>query len=497
MPAELPPRPDGIPLHTAFAAFRARFKTERFPQDNKEAFIGRVTGDFERLARHYFPTELGHFKIDGQTTIGSRYKNADVEYQRTLHSMLGAVILTPTSEDDVAQTTDDVRYQMFTHHQKTDQLSLKNFQEIQRTMFEACPTDTDLGLLLTILSMHDTPKLQTVATRIEAVAGVTSINHDYLLGQMVQIPALYEEIAPNFARLDQTERQRATDIMTSAYNRGQLAQAECSPAQLIAVTRERMTDETNALIKAENTADLAGVTGTLGGIYTNYLHDMYKTADEAVAIVRGAEGNDGILPGYVHVLQKGLARANVDEIVTPDDFMTEVGKRKITIARCTVASKADRRLHDEFTKQFDEMGRSLQSPFQEVFTRTGLDSNVGIMFYYFPAILETCLKDAAKHDPERGLSFGVETSLRLIAQLSILALKHLEGRAIYPTEQADRQTTEGPIEDVFSEVGIRGFQMDRIPEFVFGLDKVVKRLQEYYEFIQVVGQPLEAAAEIR
>lgn len=471
--------------HAADQLDRFRDELSRTQLDNdrsvREQQIDELTEQCNSLALSLFPTELGHFTIKGQTTISSKYKDAEFEQKRTLSSMFATLVLAPKDEQDLEVNQDDPRYQLFVHHQRhnpdqgSPRLSLSKFNELRTQVFHACKNKYDLLTLNTILSMHDTTKLATVARTIEKTVGIKSINHDLLLSYMVEFPTLVDTLAPSLNRLPDEAKELAIQVMNLNFNRSQFTQAEATPAHLVFVDPTQADEQVVQFQRIENICDLAGVIGNVGGVINEEVFLHYQFADNQVDMMRA--GKLSTKQAYLGILQLRADMMGMDEQFEEDDFDTFEGKEKITLMRFACLLRMSKlEDYNMFKAAYDNLGPDLKENLVEMFGRSGLDGKLGVLFYYAPALMVEVREAEEELDPENGTLFGIEKGLRLISSVAIETQKHLQEIDLETAPIYTQKDSKQPIE--FDDIAeIRGPIRDKngqIIEFVVALTKIVK-----------------------
>lgn len=472
-------------------AFQRQIKEKKFsnnPETRKKE-IETLLGIFDKLAWSLFPTELGHFTIPGQKTISSKYKDASVELSRTLRSLVAIAVLVPMTEGETEVTVEGPNYQMFTYLQKEQgKLTVEGFNQLRKMLFAACPDKESTVALLTVLSMHDTPKLLTVKKRIEEVCQIASINHDVLLNKMVQVPRLVKELAPSLERLTPELRELAIKTMNNPFNRGQVAQAEATAAHLLSVAGQNSTQREVDFQRGESTGDLAGVTGTLGQIYNEKVHRAYLLADQVVDAMR--EGRLTIKEAYLTFLQERANLLKLNLHFNEEDFVSPEGKEKITLMRFACLLRIeDPKEYEILESVFRLLSQGPKSELVEMFGRSGLDGKMAALFYYAPALMCETRDLEVEDDPIGGRRFGIEKGLRLMARICKAGREYLEGKDLDETPLYYQRGTgqEVNFDDV---MGIRGATASPdmiIREFVFGMDLIVRDIERGIDLEEISG----------
>lgn len=443
--------------------------------------LEQIFQEFDALALSLFPVELGHFTAKDQKTISSKYKNAAFEQKRTLRSMLSVLVLAPDSIENIFVDDSSPFYQMFTYAQEMNpsknkhKLSIESFNQMRYEMFLACPDKNDILTLETVLALHDTSKLKSVAEKIESLSGITSINHDLLLSHMTQNPRLINELTPSLNRLSQSERNLAIQIMNLKYNRGQHAQAEASAAHLVFVSPDYADQKLILLQRQESNADLSGVNGTLGGIYFEEMFKHYLIADVSIDAMRS--GALSIKEAYLNTLLMRAEMMGVNITLTENDFMNQAGLEKITLLR--FACQYQMSTYEEFdllNKGFIGLSPESRRCLVETFGRSGLDGKIGILFYYSPALLCEIRDMEIKEDSVNGARFGIERGLRLMSRIAKEAIAYFEKPEMEELPLY-RQAKSGELvmfNDVIENRGANQNKNGLIVEYVIALTKIVK-----------------------
>jgi hypothetical protein len=257
---------------------------------------------------------------------------------------------------------------------------------------------------------------------------------------------------------------------------------------------DKIDDNGLALIRAEGTADLAGVTGTLGMVINENVFFVYKTADDAVDLMRSGHSET---EAYIYMLHERLNRAHIDTRLTPSDFTTKEGQKHIALARIATLVQADNAVYRQIQDTYSRLGSVPQIQLTESLSRSGFDGRIAYMFYYLPAMYEIILKQETDHDPVNGKTFGLERAMRLNAHLGMLAEQFLQDSTSTGNLPVLVEKTDTGLKKAvpFSEVGKRGFQTQEA-EFVFGLDRIVKLLQTNYKAFAVPENALEAFIDV-
>ncbi len=443
--------------------------------------IEKICQEFDDLALKLFPVELGHFTVKDQKTISSRYKNASFEQKRTLRSMLAVLVLAPDRPENIIVSESSPFYQIFTHSQEISpvinktKLSIESFNQMREEMFMACPDKQDLLTLETVLSLHDTTKLKTVAAKVESLSGVTSINHDLLLSFMTQNPRLINELVPSLNRLSREQKELAIQVMNLQYNRGQHAQAEASAAHLIFVGQDYADQRLVRMQRQESNADLAGLDGTLGGKYFEEMFQHYKIADLSIDLMRTGDLN--IKQAYLFTLQNRAAMMGVEIDLDEWDFETRAGLEKITLLR--FACQYQMSTYDEFmllNHCFAGLAPLNRDALVETFGRSGLDDKVGILFYYSPALMCSIRDLEIEEDKIDGARFGIERGLKLMSRIAKETLRFFEKPEIqaFPLYTLLRTGKLVMLEDVLEIRGVNRDKSGRVIEYVVALTEILK-----------------------
>ncbi|HCQ31402.1 TPA: hypothetical protein DIU27_03420 [Candidatus Collierbacteria bacterium] len=467
----------------ALAGFRDEIAHLELSSDLSERGkqIEEVCRRFDRVALTLFPTELGHFTAHRQRTISSKYKDAAFEQKRTLRSMLAALILAPGTREELMVDRNSALYQIFTHTQKDSpangktKLSIESFNTMRRDMFRACENKYDLLTIVTILSLHDTTKLETVAKRVESKSGIKSINHDLLLSHMTQDQGLVNELVPSLNRLSSAQRELAILVMNSQYNRGQHSQAEATAAHLVFVSPEYADEKLVLFQRQESNCDLAGVDGSIGGVLNEEVYIHYRIADALVDAMR--RGELTLKEAYLGMLQERANMMGIKINLVEGDYINQAGLERITLLRfaCLLRMSTNAEF-DLLNSCFISLCPENRKALVEAFGISGLDGKVSILFYYAPALMCEIRDMEKKEDHLNGTRFGIERALRLMAKIAKETMKFIEGSTEAPRPL---YTLAGSGKVVrFSDIAeLRGANRDkkgRVVEFVVALTKVVK-----------------------
>lgn len=427
--------------------FRDLLMDLELPEDgeSRQALLGVLFNAFEALAVDLFPTELAHFDpkivLDLTTSaeitvtpkpVATIYKEAALEKKRTLYSLFSALFLIPKSESDIVVKKDSPLYHLFTVGQNKavsegkTRLTLDSFNELRSNMFKACPTDVDTLTLLSTLASHDITKLDTVANIVSAKAKVSSINHDYLLTILTADQQLIDQLTPSLMRLPQNKRELAIQIATSNFNRAQTTQGESTPAHLLYILSDYVSESSVWMRIAESSCDLSGVTGDgIGKAYTEDVYYFYKATDKIMAALkRGEYTPKGAYAALLQVRSDYL-KAGIN--LAEEDFDTEKGKEKIALMRFACLFRVSS--HEQFTKleqEFNRLGKTVRASICEIMSRSGLDGKASVLFYYGPNLMCSILATEKKEDPENGDLYGYSRGMRLMSRLCKAAKSYME-----------------------------------------------------------------------
>ena len=287
-------------------------------------------------------------------------------------------------------------------------LSQKSFSKLRHFTQQIIQTPEDLEVAVYMIMCNDLGKTHRIMDVYYDLEANKDADHDVIFSTVLKKK---EDLFPGFQHLSDTQKAIIQEGLSTAFNLGQFAQGENTPADLPQI--QSISKKARDLYILHAFYDIAGAAGHVKNNGSLVMSEpVFQGYDLAIQSLMTEPFSDsynryvavrGKLVGFNSQTEKGFALS-----------------RLASLSRCFY--EADGILLSEV---FDDLPKNVQNILQKELNETGLDGTSAILIYYAPAFIDNIKKcylgklpaDADKCSKRKALFYAYKTAFTTLAQI--------------------------------------------------------------------------------